>query len=216
MTTRFITLWREQVTSWRRQCQPWFSLEYLSTLKAIKSNLKLSYDKQNHTLVVISYEINETCRRLVSWILFEMTTSVRCSIYLYRIAIQHCTYPADRQRWNNIAINNKICRVPRKLFEHEAARPSVQISSEGPGKCYCNEITMNDHCSCITNDSNGKLRWKCPKVPYKLFKCDGKSRWGLVQNIVNNDASCAMTLCCHHKLLKCYVQGDNVTSLNVM
>ena len=28
-----------------------------------------------------------------------------------------------------------ICRVPRKLFEHEAVRPSVQTSSEGPGKC---------------------------------------------------------------------------------
>ena len=28
-----------------------------------------------------------------------------------------------------------ICPVPRKLFEHEAARPSVQTSSEGPGKC---------------------------------------------------------------------------------
>ena len=28
-----------------------------------------------------------------------------------------------------------ICRVPRKLFEHKAIRPSVQISSEGPGKC---------------------------------------------------------------------------------
>ena len=28
-----------------------------------------------------------------------------------------------------------ICRIPRKLFEHEAVRPSVQISSEGPGKC---------------------------------------------------------------------------------
>ena len=27
-----------------------------------------------------------------------------------------------------------ICRVPRKLFEHEAVRPSVQTSSEGPGK----------------------------------------------------------------------------------
>ena len=28
-----------------------------------------------------------------------------------------------------------ICQVPRKLFEHEAARPNVQTSSEGPGKC---------------------------------------------------------------------------------
>ena len=39
-----------------------------------------------------------------------------------------------------------ICWVPRKLFEHEAARPSVQISSEVPGKCYCNEITMDYRC----------------------------------------------------------------------
>ena len=37
-----------------------------------------------------------------------------------------------------------ICQVTRKLFEHETAEPSVQISSEGPGKCYCNEITMDD------------------------------------------------------------------------
>ena len=28
-----------------------------------------------------------------------------------------------------------ICRVPRKLDEHEAVRPSVQTSHEGPGKC---------------------------------------------------------------------------------
>ena len=28
-----------------------------------------------------------------------------------------------------------ICRVPMKLFEHEAVRPSVQTSSQGPGKC---------------------------------------------------------------------------------
>ena len=29
-----------------------------------------------------------------------------------------------------------ICRVPRKLLEHEAVRPSVQTSSEGPGIPY--------------------------------------------------------------------------------
>ena len=28
-----------------------------------------------------------------------------------------------------------ICQVPRKLFEHEAVRPSVQTSSKGPDKC---------------------------------------------------------------------------------
>ena len=41
---------------------------------------------------------------------------------------------------NNIGITHvfsciNICRVSRKLFEHEAVRPSVQTSSEGPGKC---------------------------------------------------------------------------------
>ena len=41
---------------------------------------------------------------------------------------------------NNIGITHvfsciNICRVPKKLFEHEAIRPSVQTSSEGPGKC---------------------------------------------------------------------------------
>ena len=42
--------------------------------------------------------------------------------------------------WPNIGITHvfsciNICRVPRKLFEHEAVRPSVQTSPEGPGKC---------------------------------------------------------------------------------
>ena len=37
--------------------------------------------KQNITLVVISYEIFETRRRLVSYISYEMVTSVRSSIY---------------------------------------------------------------------------------------------------------------------------------------
>ena len=32
-----------------------------------------------------------------------------------------------------------ICRYPRKLFEHKANRPSVQIIPEGTGKCNCNE-----------------------------------------------------------------------------
>ena len=63
-----------------------FSIEIMSTFKAIKPNLKESYDKQNLTLVVISYEIYETRRRLVSYISYEMTTRVRSSIcYTYQI-----------------------------------------------------------------------------------------------------------------------------------
>ena len=36
----------------------------------------------------------------------------------------------------------KICRVSRKLFELEAARPRVQTSSKRPGECLSNEINM--------------------------------------------------------------------------
>ena len=43
-----------------------FLLKKMITLKAIKSHFKGSYYKQNLTLVVISYEIYETGRRLVS------------------------------------------------------------------------------------------------------------------------------------------------------
>ena len=39
-------------------------VEIISTLKAIKSYFKRSYDKHNITLVVISYEIYQTPRRL--------------------------------------------------------------------------------------------------------------------------------------------------------
>ena len=45
----------------------------------MSSTVKGSYEKQNLTLIVISYE-NETCRRLVSLISYEMTTHVRSSI----------------------------------------------------------------------------------------------------------------------------------------
>ena len=76
-------------------------------------------------------------------------------------------------QYSNIGITHSFscisnCRVPRKLFEHEAPRPGVQISSEGPGKCFCNEITMNDSCSCITYDLYDKLWRQRPKGPYKF------------------------------------------------
>ena len=37
-----------------------------------------------------------------------------------------------------------------------------------PAIVYCDEIAMDDHCSCRTYDSNGKLWRKRPKAPYKL------------------------------------------------
>ena len=43
-----------------------FPTEIIIILKAIKSHFKGSYHKQNLTLVVISYEVYETRRRLVS------------------------------------------------------------------------------------------------------------------------------------------------------
>ena len=43
-----------------------FLIEIIFILKAIKSHFRRSYDKQNLTFVVISYEIYESRRRLVS------------------------------------------------------------------------------------------------------------------------------------------------------
>ena len=51
------------------------------SLKAIKFRFKGSYDKQSLTLVVISYEISETRRRLVSKISFEMISRERSSMF---------------------------------------------------------------------------------------------------------------------------------------
>ena len=67
MTTRVITLWRERVTSMTTSMPSMrFRYEIMFILKAIKSHFKESYDKQNLILVVISYGIYETRRRLVS------------------------------------------------------------------------------------------------------------------------------------------------------
>ena len=59
-----------------------------------------------------------------------------CTVIFVRSALQFMTL----NRRLNIGIAHvfsciDIRRVPRKLFEHEAVRPSVQTSSEGPGKC---------------------------------------------------------------------------------
>ena len=67
MATRVITLWRIHVTSLTTSVSAMrFILEIVSILKAIKFNFKGSYDKQNLTLVEISYEFYETRQRLVS------------------------------------------------------------------------------------------------------------------------------------------------------
>ena len=67
MTTRVITLWRVDVTSLTTSVSTMrFLPEILFILKAIKSDFKGSYDKQNLTLVIVSFEIYETRRRLVS------------------------------------------------------------------------------------------------------------------------------------------------------
>ena len=66
-STRVITLWRERVTILTTSVSTMhFRIEIMFILKAIKSHFKGSYDKQNLTHVVISYEIYETHRRLVS------------------------------------------------------------------------------------------------------------------------------------------------------
>ena len=67
MTTRVITLWYVHAMSLTRivsvMC---FLIEMMLFLKAVESQFKGSYDKQNFTLVLKSYGIWETCRNFVS------------------------------------------------------------------------------------------------------------------------------------------------------
>ena len=67
MTTYVKTLWRVDVTSLTTSVSTMrFLIEIMLILKTIKSHFSGSYDKQNLTRVVISSEIYETRRRLVS------------------------------------------------------------------------------------------------------------------------------------------------------
>ena len=67
LITRVTTLWRVHVTSLSKSVTTTrFLHELLLILNAIRSHLKVSNDKQILTLVVVSSEIYETGRRLVS------------------------------------------------------------------------------------------------------------------------------------------------------
>ena len=67
MTTHVITLWGEHVVSLITSVSTMhFLIEIIFILKAIKFHFKRSYEIQNLTLVVISYEIYETPRKIVS------------------------------------------------------------------------------------------------------------------------------------------------------
>ena len=81
MTTRVITVWRVHVTSLTMSLSTMrFLNEIMFILKAIFHS-KVSYDEQNPTPMVISYEIYDTCQKLVS---YEMIMNViRSSIYAW-------------------------------------------------------------------------------------------------------------------------------------
>ena len=64
MTTRVLTLSAEARNVMTTSVTTMFLVEIMSTFKAIKSYIDRLYDKQNITLVVISYEIYQTRRRL--------------------------------------------------------------------------------------------------------------------------------------------------------
>ena len=82
MTTRVMTLWRAHVTLLTTSVTTMrFLIEITFVLKAIQIHYKVPFDKMNLILVVISYEIYETRRKLVSYTSYEMTTHVRSSIY---------------------------------------------------------------------------------------------------------------------------------------
>ena len=75
MTTGVITLWREHVTSYITSVSTMrFRTEIIISFKAKKIHFKGSYDKENLTLVVISYEIFKTRQRLVSLFSYERIT----------------------------------------------------------------------------------------------------------------------------------------------
>ena len=79
-------------------------------------------------------------------------------------------------------------------LEREAAKSSVKISSEGPGKCYCNEITMDNRCSCITYDSNGNCDENAPKLHINSILTLQMRRQTNMAAVVYNGTSCSMTL----------------------
>ena len=81
MITRVITLWRIDVTSMTTSVSTMrFLLEILPILKAIKSTFIWSYDKQNLTRVVISYEIYETSLPLCKQIVQKTVSSIDVSV----------------------------------------------------------------------------------------------------------------------------------------
>ena len=81
--------------------------------------------------------------------LTNMSFSIHCKLFILKnIEITH------------VFSCISICRVPRKLFEHEAVMPSVQTSSEGPGKCKCNETNMCDRFLAYFTWFQHKTRWK--------------------------------------------------------
>ena len=57
-----------------------FLIDIMINPKAITFHFKRAYDQKNLTLAVVSYEIYETRRRLISQIGYEMTTRVRSSL----------------------------------------------------------------------------------------------------------------------------------------
>ena len=59
MTTHVITLWRVHVTSLTKFVSTMlFLIKIVFILKAIQFHSKVSYDKQNLTFVVISYQVS--------------------------------------------------------------------------------------------------------------------------------------------------------------
>ena len=65
MTTRVLTLSAGISNVMKTSVTTAFFVEKMSTLKAIKSHFERSYDKQNITRVVISYEIYQTRRKFI-------------------------------------------------------------------------------------------------------------------------------------------------------
>ena len=92
-TTCVIALWRIYVTSLTKSVStPQFLIEIMFIFKAIKSYFKGSYDKQNLTLVVTSYEIYETSLHVrMSCFCSLFTREANTGLYFYSLQTCFCS-----------------------------------------------------------------------------------------------------------------------------
>ena len=110
-----------------------FFIDIICNLKGIKTTLNQSYDKQNLTLMIISYEINQTRQRLVLSISYEMTTHVRSSILTMSMFSFNVNGPL--LEGSNMMFHSLTFPKSRGKCGKLRAKPEVFNLPEGPCEC---------------------------------------------------------------------------------